>query len=288
MKTNFFIVGLAIASMLLVTSCSKSDDGDGDGDITVTTSPLAKIGIVSPVKTIESGSDEGKYDVMNFVYNNNFLESVSGCTYRFNEPDDDISLKVGYNPLKFNLISDESEFIFSDIKTNDAGSVTQFTAKSTDGEAVLKYQFEYDNENQLTRCKLSFHFTCTYFTTDDTTVADYTWKNGDIVSATEVYTTIQDGKKGSRNYSSTLSYDSQELNSGLYMVESLDCEDYEFSMLLYTGLFGRPTKHVPNKEIFTDYDGSVTVYNYVYTKNSNGQITKVGIDNESGYLIFGY
>ena len=280
MKTNFFIVGLAIASMLLVTSCSKSDDGDGDGDITVTTSPLAKIGIVSPVKTIESGSDEGKYDVMNFVYNNNFLESVSGCTYRFNEPDDDISLKVGYNPLKFNLISDESEFIFSDIKTNDSGSVTQFTAKSTNDDAVIKYQFEYDNENELTREKMSYNFSGAYSTSEDVVVKNFTWKDGDIVSQTinsehnKIYDSI------SRSYN----YNPKELNSGLYLIESLNVEDFQFDVLLYTGLFGKATKHIP----YIDSDEGTSNTSYII--NPSGQITKAcyAVDSGDGYEIFGY
>lgn len=49
-KRNIFIVGFAIASMSLITSCNKSDSDD-NGEATVTTSPLTEIGIISPVNS---------------------------------------------------------------------------------------------------------------------------------------------------------------------------------------------------------------------------------------------
>lgn len=277
MKTTISILGCAIVSMLLITSCSKSDDNDMSP---VQVSPLTKVGIVSPLKYYEKGFETNKYVSENFVYHNNFLESVSGCTYAKNEQKGEISLKVGYNPLNFNLITDETEFIFSDIKTNDSGSVTQFTAKSTNDDAVIKYQFEYDNENELTREKMSYYFSGAYSTSEDVVVKNFTWKDGDIVSQTinsehnKIYDSI------SRSYN----YNSKELNSGLYLIESLNVENFQFDVLLYTGLFGKATKHIP----YIDSDEGTSNTSYII--NPSGQITKAcyAVDSGDGYEIFGY
>src|SRR5574344_1260 len=74
MNTKLFLFIFTLASMFVITSCSKSDDNE---TISVQESPLTKIGITNPVKSYKSYIGDELYYSNSYIYTNNFLQSCS-------------------------------------------------------------------------------------------------------------------------------------------------------------------------------------------------------------------
>lgn len=258
--------------MFLITSCSKSDDND-EASLNIVESPLIKAGITIPVKSIEEECSEDDFNSrITFNYSGNYLISTSSIVSGIDVDKTEIKTYFDYKPLKISYIINGDNVTLSDFSLNKDGYVTYCTLTSNDEKSTIKCSYNSDGYIiQMSEIDLGNSGSSEK---DNTYVVDYSWKDGNLV---RINNKIDD---------MVFNYDNAETNSGIYFTE---WDFYEggsvISVLYYTGLFGKPTKHIPNS---MTYNNSETI-NLVCTKNTKGQITKIVYDTNSGTRhIFNY
>src|SRR5574344_2323693 len=265
-KTTASLLGFAIVSMSLITSCSKSDDND-EASLNIVESPLIKAGITIPVKSIEEEcSDEGFNSRITFNYSDNYLISTSSIRSGIDFDKTEIKCYFDYKPLKISYITNGDNVTLSDFSLNKDGYVTYCTLTSYDEKCAIKCSYNSDGYIiQMSEIDLE---NSESYEKNNTYIVDYSWKDGNLV---RINNKIDD---------MVFNYDNAETNSGIYLTEFdfYECGSV-LSVLYYTGLFGKPTKHIPNS---MTYNNSETI-NLVCTKNTKGQIIKIVYDTNSGF-----
>lgn len=278
MKTKLFLFICTLASMFLITSCSKSDDNE---TISVQESPLTKIGITNPVKSCKAYiGDELNYSY-SYIYANNFLQSCSLSDLYS-------SMTFNYSNLSINGKMDTFSYTFSNIILNNQGFISSMSMSAqSDDIDPFNMTFEYNDDGYLTKCTIDSPIllrNITYTYNDDNDLCK--------LKAVDYY--MRSGKEIENDYLDfTCSYnDNLTLNTGIYLnglyaLPIIGACDWNF---MYSGLFGKPSKHIPDEitGILGDGDGDDTDYDYddvrfqyVCTKNSKGQITNIKSTSQS-------
>lgn len=137
------------------------------------------------------------------------------------------------------------------------GFVRKFVYKQYNGETET-CEFEYNSDGQVTKVKWD----------DDEEVTEFSYSDGDIVSSS----TYQNGVLyGTSSMSYTYYVNKAYANSA----DEADLDDLG-SILGFAGALGRPSKHLPARQVGTNHkSGSTSTVSYGWTMNSNGYPTKL-------------
>lgn len=263
------------ACLLILSACNKNEDNEnGTGDKTPQPEQLDII----PVYTINYGESYSNYTSF-FTYENGSM--VSGY-----DSYDEVNFTIKKSPLEI-IKTDETEDYsyqqrYYNIKTNSFGSITSAdvsgTERNKDGLIIYSLngtmKAEYNSLGQLTKMVT----TATEKDEEETYTYSnqfiFQYENGNLVKEIDYYNSKEES-------SMIFSYDNHNLynNSGVFLTEL--CLDSPF--MYYAGLWGKPSKNIPNSYIYTDDEEE----NDVYVEYDNKG--RVSIMDEDGFTQnFGY
>lgn len=285
LKVFKFFTLAAVLAMPLV-SCSD-DDGPNGGD-------------AAPAPEVD-GSRLTSINGYTFSYDSKGrLSTVTSGSSSASQ-----SLKIDYDKGTITETDYDGETSVYNVKFCEKGYIAQLSASWNyeEKEGSDRYQyvgngvinFAYDGNGNLTAISSSTNETYKDLTEGETSTSkqeytlNYTWKEGNMISAVENSTEVEDGEtdKWKETYEVTYGTTANKFLQNTMAITNIGMEDAE-EVLAMAGLFGKGTAKLPAsvKETEDGENPYTHTTNYSYQLNENGSIAEEQGDGYS--YVYGY